>query len=76
MRCTYQIKGVELTMNDMRVISEFYEAQCTAEYILYNYDVDEDTALELGHAVRQEMADYGCSEDDAIYEVLKREGII
>lgn len=71
--CT--IKGITLNEYDMYGIKKFYEAHCTAEYILENCNVTEEKAIELGYEVRRLMDKYGYEENEAIYEVTKKEQI-
>lgn len=70
MKIEYAIKGITLTEWDMYDIKNFYEAHCTAEYILENYDVTEKKAIELGYEVRRLMDKYGYDEEEAIEQVI------
>lgn len=74
MTIEYKIKGVTLDVNDLINIHEYYEAACTAEYLMDNYDVDKDKAMSLGASVREYMNKNNVTEDVAIYEVMKRRG--
>jgi len=68
---TYFIKGITLTMEDMAQIHPYYEAACTAEYVMENYGItDDDNALAIGHEVRRQMDKFGWSEEEAISHVL------
>lgn len=78
----YEVKGVELDIHDMIQISEYYEAACTAEWILENYSdlvKSEEEALQIGYEARELMSDWGrCTgqdEEDAIVEILKERGL-
>lgn len=77
MAFTTEIKGVTLTMNDMAMIHNYYEAACTAEYIMENYPniTNESDALELGYMVRHLMSKYDLSELDAI-EHMRKKGVL
>ena len=68
----YTIKGITLSVSDLIDIDRYYEAACTAEYLLENYEqvTTEEQAMELGYEVRRKMDKYGYSEEDAIDEVL------
>lgn len=67
----YEIKGITLSMSDMCQIDAYYEAACTAEYLMDNYNItDEDEAMQLGYDVRRLMNKYGYDEEEAIDEVL------
>jgi len=68
----YRIKGITLTASELSEIDRYYEAACTAVYLLDNFEQvkTEKQALELGYEVRRKMNKYGYSEDDAIEEVL------
>lgn len=70
MKFQYEIKGVTLSMSDMCQINEYYEAACTAEYLIDNYEVTEEEAMNLGYDVRRLMKKYGYDEEEAIKEVL------
>lgn len=67
----YEIKGITLTMSEMNWITRFYEAACTAEWLMENYNIkDKDEALSLGYAARRLMNKYDYDEESAIEEVL------
>ena len=67
MKFEYKIKGVTLDINDLINIHDFYEAACTAEYLMDNYNIgDEDEAMQLGYEVRRLMDKYGYNEEEAI----------
>ena len=71
MKIEYIIKGVTLNEYEMYDIKKYYEAACTAEYIMENYDItDEDEALKLGYEVRRLMDKYGSDEEEAIKQVM------
>jgi hypothetical protein len=71
MKIEYTIKGITLNEYEMYDIKKFYEAHCSAEYILENYKVTEEQAIELGYEVRRLMDKYGGDEEDAIYEAMR-----
>jgi hypothetical protein len=72
MKIQYTIKGVTLDDIDLMECHQYYEAACTAEYLMENYDIDdESTAMHLGYEVRRLMDKYGYDEEEAIYEVLR-----
>lgn len=74
MEIKYEIKGVTLTEWDMYDIKKYYEAACTAEYIMENHDItDEDRALKLGYEVRRLMDKYDYYEEEAIDEAMGKE---
>lgn len=68
----YKIQGITLSVSDLIAIDRYFEAACTAEYLLENYEqvTTEEQAMELGYEVRRKMDKYGYSEEDAIDEVL------
>lgn len=67
MNIQYKIKGITLDVYELIDIHQYYEAACTAEYIMDNYDIiDEDEAMRLGYKVRELMDDYGYDEEEAI----------
>lgn len=71
MEIKYEIKGITLDVNDLIDIHKYYEAACTAEYLMENYDVtDETEAMRLGADVRRKMDKYGYNEEEAIEEVI------
>jgi hypothetical protein len=71
MKISYEIKGITLNEYDMYDIKKYYEAACTAEYVMENYDItDEGEALELGYEVRRLMDKYGYYEEEAIEQVI------
>lgn len=69
----YKIKGIELDVYDMIQIKNYYEEQCTMEFLLENYDLTEEKAKKLAYEVRCKMDKYGISEDDAIQELIDSE---
>lgn len=71
MKFEYEIKGITLSMSDMCQINEYYEAACTAEYLVENYGVNEERAMQLGYDVRRLMNKYGYDEEGAIEEILR-----
>ena len=68
----YKIQGITLSVSDLIAIDRYFEAACTAEYLLENYEqvTTEEQAMELGYEVRRKINKYGYSEEDAIDEVL------
>lgn len=74
MKIQYTIKGVTLDDFDLMECHQYYEAACTAEYLMENYDItDEGEAMNLGYEVRRLMNKYDYDEETAIDEVLRKE---
>ena len=74
MKIQYEIKGITLDVHDLMELHQYYEAACTAEYIMENYGItDEREAMRLGYEVRRLMDKYGYDEEIAINEVLRKE---
>lgn len=71
MKIEYKIKGITLDVMEMHKIKEYYEAYCTAEYIVENYDISECDAIQLGYEVRRRMDKYGGKEEDVINDVVQ-----
>lgn len=64
-----------LTMEEMLPIHQYYEAACTAEYIMENHeDIDEERAIKMGYAVRELMDKYDYDEEEAIDIMIRKEG--
>ena len=60
-----------LTMEEMQRIHEYYEAACTAEYVMENHGIEnEEDAIKIGCEVRRCMNKYGIDEEEAITMVL------
>lgn len=77
MEIKYTIKGVTLNVCELQTLHEYYEAACTAEYLMENYGIsDENIAMNLGYEVRRLMDKYGYDEEEAINEVLKKDELI
>lgn len=77
MEIKYEIKGISLNADDLVDIHKYYEAACTAEYIMENYNItDESEAMHLGYEVRRLMDKYDYDEEYAIDEALRKEGLI
>ena len=70
MKIEYTIKGITLNEFEMYDIKKYFEAHCSAEYILENYNVTEEKAIELGYEVRRLMGKYDYYEEDAIAKVM------
>ena len=69
----YEIKGITLNMYDLIEIHKYYEAACTAEYLMDNYDIAEELeALELGYEVRELIDRYGYDEEEASEKVMSK----
>ena len=76
MEIKYEIKGVTLDAYELQILHEYYEAACTAEYLMENYDItDEGEAMNLGYEVRRLMSKYDYNEETAIDEVLRKENL-
>ena len=76
MEIKYEIKGVTLNVSDLMELHHYYEAACTAEYLMENYDIpDEDEAMNLGYEVRRLMNKYDYDEETAIDEVMRKENL-
>ena len=74
MKIEYKIKGITLDESELCEIHSYYEIACTAEYLLDNYDMDEESAIETATEVRRLLMNkYGYDEEDAISEVLAQE---
>ena len=73
MRIQYPIKGVILNVSDLAQIHAYYEAACTAEYLLDNYPcvTTEEQAMDLGYEVRRRMVKYDYTELEAIDALLE-----
>ena len=72
MEIKYKIKGITLDVGDLVEIHRYYEAACTAEFVMENYEVsDEDQALQIGYDVRRLMDKYGYTELEAIDKVME-----
>jgi hypothetical protein len=73
MEIKYEIKGITLDVYDLIRIHEYYEAACTAEYLMDNYDLTEEQAMERGTRVRKYMDKNNVTEDIAIEEIMNKE---
>ena len=72
MEIKYEIKGITLDVGDLVDIHRYYEAACTAEFVMENYEVsDEDQALQIGYDVRRLMDKYDYSELEAIDKIME-----
>ena len=73
MKIQYEIKGITLDVYDLMDIHHYYEAACTAEYLMDNYGItDEDDALNLGYEVRRLMDKYDWDEETAIDAIMRK----
>lgn len=69
---TFEIKGVTLNMSEMNEIHMQHEIFATAEYLIENYGLNEETALKMAVGVRKLMNKYGLDEETAIDEILNK----
>jgi len=69
--------GTEISAELACSIMLAYERMCTANYLRDTYEEINDVvqSWSLADKVRDLMDDTGMSEDDAVYEVLSKEGI-
>lgn len=66
--------GVYLTEGELHRLHLFYEASCTAEYLMETYHiVDGEEALKLASEVRELMLEEDISEEEAIERIVKKE---
>ena len=72
MEIKYEIKGITLDVYDLIKIHEYYQTACTAEYLMDNYKLTEEQAMELGARVRRYMDKNNVTEDIAIEEIINR----
>ena len=71
MEIKYEIKGITLDVCDLVQIHAYYEAACTAEFVMDNYEIsDENKALQIGYNVRRLMDDYDYDELEAIDRIM------
>ena len=62
---------VELDAIDMHYVHEYYEVQCTAEYLRENHeDWDEDKVQSIAYEARNQMFKYDYTEEEAIDEAI------
>lgn len=58
---------VELDSIDMSIVHEYYEAQCTADYLRENHeDWDENKVESIAYETRNQMNKYDFTEEEAI----------
>ncbi len=73
------VNDISLKIEDLVNITNYYEACCTAEYIMenddYNFNGTEEEAIALGYEVRECMDKYNLDEAEAIENVLEDHGI-
>ena len=68
-------KGIEVELNDidMMIINNYYEVQCTADFIRENYDLwDEEKVQWIANETRKVMDSYGIDEGEAIEVAINR----
>ena len=66
--------GSEVELNDieMQRIHEYFQQQCTADYIRENYpDLTEKEVQTYAINVRIRMDKYGCEEEEAVEYIVK-----
>ena len=76
---TVDIKNSKIKLPDGSILAEelcsdiclAYERMCTAQHLMDSYNVKTyKRAWELADEIREQMDDYGMTEDEAIDEVL------
>ena len=69
----YKVRDITLNQSEIAEIDKYYEAACTANYVLDNYPEvrTEGLAMEIGYEVRRKMNKYGYDEAEAIEEVME-----
>lgn len=76
MEIKYELpNGETLDVSTCCQIHEYYEAACTAEYLLENYPDEissDDQAMDIAYDVRHEMLKYDIDELDAIHCVMQK----
>lgn len=66
-------KEVELNEDEMQQVHEYFQHQSTADYIRESYpQMEEAKVQQYAAIVRARMDKYGCSESEAIEDVLCR----
>lgn len=70
LKIEYKINGITLDESELCEINSYYEIACTAEYLVDNYGMNEESAMEAASEVRRLMNKYGYDEEDAISEVM------
>lgn len=68
----YEINGTKLRIEDLACVSNYYQAACTAEYLIENYpEFDSlEKAMSVGYQVRDLMLLHGYNEAEGIDYVL------
>ena len=76
MEIKYELpNGETLDASTCCQIHEYYEAACTAEYLLENYPDEissDDQAMDIAYEVRHEMLKHGLHELEAIDWVMQK----
>lgn len=63
----------ELDDTDMQRIHEYFQQQCTADYIRDNFsDLTEEEVQTYALNVRMRMDKYGCGEEEAVGHMVKK----
>ena len=73
MKIEYTIRGITLSEQELTQIHSYYEAACTAEYLMDNFECvdNEQLAMSLAYKVRERMSKYHQSEEDAAFDVVQ-----
>lgn len=66
---------IDLSVEDLVQLHNFYCAGCTAEYITENYGIKSEDAMKLGYDVRELMSDKKLDEEEAIEQIFAERGI-
>ena len=67
--------GLEIDVYEMMKIKQFYEVQCTKEYIEDNFDMSDEQAEKLAYEVREKMDDEDITESEALGIILDTYGL-
>lgn len=68
------INGMTLELNemDMMKIHQYYEVQCTADFLRENHSWNEEKIQWIANETREIMADYNIVEEEAIDIAITR----
>lgn len=64
--------GTEIDICEMINIINYYEKECTKEFLLENDYATENNADEMASEVRRIMNKCGFTEENAIFEVIEK----
>ena len=67
--------GLEINVYEMMQIKQFYELECTKEWIQDNFDISDEQTEKLAYEVHEKMNDEDITESEALEIIVNTYGL-